>query len=94
MFFDTTDEEGNKVFKRFKYAAGAGGDGGDIWQYEYTLNNSSFTAAQWAAINSGMTSEGLADMARKSELDANTMTLTGEYEDGTTFSYTVYTKNA
>ena len=26
------------------------------WAYEYTLNNSSFTAAQWAAINSGITS--------------------------------------
>ena len=25
------------------------------WDYEYTLNNSSFTAAQWAAINSGIT---------------------------------------
>lgn len=26
------------------------------WAYEYTLNNSSFTATQWAAINSGITS--------------------------------------
>ena len=26
------------------------------WAYEYTLNNSSFTAQQWAAINSGITS--------------------------------------
>lgn len=26
------------------------------WSYEYTLNNSSFTADQWAAINSGITS--------------------------------------
>ena len=25
------------------------------WDFEYTLNNSSFTAAQWAAINSGIT---------------------------------------
>lgn len=25
------------------------------WEFEYTLNNSSFTAAQWAAINSGIT---------------------------------------
>ena len=35
--------------ERYKYATGAG------WQYEYTLNNSGFTAAQWAAINSGIT---------------------------------------
>ena len=26
------------------------------WEYEWSLNNSSFTAAQWAAINSGITS--------------------------------------
>lgn len=33
------------------------------WDYEYTLNNSSFTAAQWATINSGMTA------ADKTKLD-------------------------
>ena len=35
--------------ERYKFVTGAG------WQYEYTLNNSGFTAAQWAAINSGIT---------------------------------------
>lgn len=29
---------------------------GTSWAYEYTLNNSGFTAAQWSAINSGITS--------------------------------------
>ena len=29
---------------------------GTSWVYEYTLNNSSFTSDQWAAINSGITS--------------------------------------
>jgi hypothetical protein len=29
---------------------------GTAWAYEYSLNNSSFTAAQWAALNSGITS--------------------------------------
>lgn len=29
---------------------------GTAWEYEYTLNNSGFTAAQWAALNSGITS--------------------------------------
>lgn len=29
------------------------------WQYEYTLNNSSFTANQWAAINSGATTTNI-----------------------------------
>jgi len=34
--------------ERYKY-------NGTSWAYEYTLNNSSFTANQWAAINSGIT---------------------------------------
>lgn len=29
---------------------------GSAWSFEFSLNNSSFTAAQWAAINSGITS--------------------------------------
>ena len=41
----------NLLFKRFKYSSGGTG----VWEYEYTLNNSSFTAEQWAAINSGIT---------------------------------------
>ena len=88
LFLDTVDEEGNKIFKRYKYASDT-----SRWVYEYTLNNSSFTAAQWAAIQSGITSEIVNDTARKSELDAHTIELTGEYDDGTTFNYTVYVKN-
>lgn len=87
LFLDTVDEEGNKIFKRYKYVSDT-----SRWAYEYTLNNSSFTAAQWAAIQSGITSEIVNDIARKSELDAHTIELTGEYDDGTTFNYTVYTK--
>ena len=37
--------------------------------FEYTLNNSSFTAEQWATINSGITSATLDDYAKKSEID-------------------------
>ena len=37
-------------YRRFKY-----NDGEGSWAYEYTLNNSSFTSAQWGAINSGIT---------------------------------------
>ena len=87
LFLDTVDEEGNKIFKRYKYD-----ESSSEWKYEYTLNNSSFTAAQWAAIQSGITSEIVNDIARKSELDAHTIELTGEYDDGTTFNYTVYVK--
>ena len=35
-------------YDRYKY-------NGTAWEYEFTLNNSSFTADQWAAINSGIT---------------------------------------
>lgn len=37
-------------YERYKF-------NGTSWAYEYTLNNSSFTAAQWASINSGITSD-------------------------------------
>lgn len=47
VFWDTTDSASNPIFKRYKY-------NGTAWVYEYTLNNSSFTAAQWAAVNSGL----------------------------------------
>ena len=44
---------------------------GTAWAYEYSLNNSSFTAAQWAAINSGITSglvAKLSDLPTATEL--------------------------
>lgn len=44
-----TDAAGNTTYSRYKYVEGTG------WEYEYTLNNSSFTAEQWAAIQSGIT---------------------------------------
>lgn len=45
-----TDSAGNTVYDRYKYNADT-----QQWIFEYELNNSSFTAAQWAAINSGIT---------------------------------------
>lgn len=48
-----TDSAGNTTYKRYKYD-------GTAWEYEYTLNNSSFTAEQWAAIQSGITAEKVA----------------------------------
>lgn len=49
IFWNTEDASGNTQFKRYKY-------NGTQWVYEYTLNNSSFTSDQWAAINSNITS--------------------------------------
>jgi hypothetical protein len=44
----TTDSAGNTKYNRYKYD-------GSQWDFEYALNNSSFTAEEWAAIQSGMT---------------------------------------
>lgn len=49
-YLETTDSVGNNKFDRYKYSSSD-----SQWHYEYTLNNSSFTAEQWATINSGLT---------------------------------------
>lgn len=49
VFWQTTDSYGNTIYKRYKFD-------GTNWVFEYNLNNSSFTTAQWDAINSGITS--------------------------------------
>ena len=46
-FYKHIDANGNTVFDRYKF--------NNQWDYEYTLNNSSFTAEQWSAINSEIT---------------------------------------
>ena len=51
--WDYASDTGNiDKYDRFKYTAGTPG----AWSYEFTLNNSSFTANQWASINSGINS--------------------------------------
>ena len=56
VFLQTTDSAGNNVFDRYKYNAEQ-----EEWLFEYELNNSSFTAEQWATINSGLTSSSVSD---------------------------------
>ena len=55
---DVTKEEItlNNAYNRYK-AVVTTSPASLTWEYEYTLNNSSFTASQWAAINSGATTE-------------------------------------
>lgn len=48
----------NTAYNRYKFVEDFG-----QWVWEYTLNNSSFTAAQWAAINSGATSTNIGQIA-------------------------------
>lgn len=53
-FVTGVDESGNVYFDRYKADVI---DGVVSWGKEYRLNNSSFTAEQWAAIQSGITAE-------------------------------------
>jgi len=56
-FVATTDTAGNTLYDRYKYNADT-----QEWMFEYELNNSSFTATQWASINSGIDSNGVAQI--------------------------------
>ena len=52
-FVNGIDSDGNTYYDRYKATV----NGSSVtWSLEYRLNNSSFTAAQWSAINSGITS--------------------------------------
>ena len=52
------------------------------WMFEYTLNNSSFTASQWAAINSGITDSLVTDITTAVQpSDLATVATTGSYTD-------------
>ena len=53
VFVSVTKSDPNDAgeYRRFKYNAET-----ETWGYEYTLNNSSYTTAQWAAIISGIDS--------------------------------------
>ena len=59
---DAQDTEVYGRIDRYKFMGADSGDSSEdvpsgIWEFEFSLNNSSFTAAQWAAINSGITSD-------------------------------------
>lgn len=62
-FVRTADEFGAISFNRYKYNSLS-----NSWEYEYTLNNSSFTSAQWDAINSGITAELVAKIGDDSAI--------------------------
>lgn len=64
----------NNFFNRYKATV----SGSTVtWAYEYTLNNSSFTASQWATINSGLTSTSVSDAINA--LDVNQAGGAGKY---------------
>lgn len=51
-FVETTDTAGNVLYQRYKY-----NERKEAWEFEYSLNNTGFTAEQMDAINSGATAE-------------------------------------
>ena len=74
-FVVTTDSSGNTLYNRYKYTNATNPAS---WQFEYTLNNSSFTAAQWASIQSGITSSDVTQITtNKNAITSINNTLAG-----------------
>lgn len=71
-FVVSEDSAGNTVYNRYKYTTATTPAS---WVFEYELNNSSFTADQWAAINSGATTTNIGQIA------TNTSTISGHIAD-------------
>ena len=59
-FVVSVDSAGNTVYNRYKYTTATTPAS---WQFEYALNNSSFTSNQWAAINSGANTTNIAQIS-------------------------------
>lgn len=76
----STDADGNTVYNRYKY-------NGSAWVFEYALNNSSFTAAEWAAIQSGITAALVAKL-NAIETGAQVNVLEGVKVNGTALTPT------
>lgn len=51
-YFKHIDDNHNIVYSRYKYSDG-------VWNFEYNLNTTGFTAEQWATINSGITADSI-----------------------------------
>lgn len=70
-----TDSDGNTVYNRYKYTTATTPAS---WEFEYALNNSSFTSAQWDAINSGITSGDVALIGTAIQPNDNISTLNND----------------
>lgn len=72
----TSDATPTQIAKtvRFKF-------NGTSWEYEYDLNNSGYTAAQWAAINSGITAALVAKLDGLPTADALQLALNAITQD-------------
>lgn len=64
VYWDTVDSSENNVYKRYQY-------NGINWVFQYDLNNSSFTEAEMAAIQSGITATKVAQHDAKADRDTD-----------------------
>lgn len=61
------DDQSVNHYERYKWVDNV--SSGSHWVYEYSLNNSSFTSEQWAAINSGVKSTDISEL----KIDVNNL---------------------
>lgn len=69
------DSVGNTTYTRYKWSEAT-----ETWAEEYVLNNSSFTAAQWEAISSGITSALVAKLGALPTAEQLAASLLAKYE--------------
>lgn len=84
-FLEVIDETTGFVEKYDRYKCVVTGEGETktkTWTYEFTLNNSSFTAEQWAAITSGITNTLVEQITtNKNNIATNTAAIEGNKND-------------
>lgn len=81
-----TDSNNNVIYSRYRYDESYNDATTGKWKFELDINSSAFTAAQWAAINSGITSEGVAftkqySATLKEDVTISTNTVRAEFID-------------
>lgn len=59
-YVTSTDAAGNTIYSRYKFNSET-----SEWKFEYNLNNTGFTAEQFASINSGITAENYGGTSAK-----------------------------
>lgn len=90
-FVETTDSAGNTLYDRYKYTTATTPAS---WQFEYELNNSSFTSNQWASINSGANTNNIGQIATNTNDISSINTTIGGYGDIVTYNASVFATSA
>ena len=90
-FVATTDSAGNTLYDRYKYTTATTPAS---WIFEYELNNSSFTSAQWSAINSGANTTNIGQIATNTNDISDINTTIGGYGDIVTYNASSFATSA